>query len=77
VLGLTDVDALTVSMTTTPLSSSAPAAAAVAIAIGVMANCMMKTGIAVVLGAPDFRRLSGGVLAAMAAAMAVAIGVLG
>ena len=76
VLGLTDVDALTVSMTTTPMSSTAPAAAAVAIAIGVLTNCMMKTVLAVVLGTADFRRLSGGVLAAMATAIAVAIGVL-
>jgi uncharacterized membrane protein (DUF4010 family) len=38
VLGLTDVDALTVAMTTTTVSSNATEAAA-AIAIGILANC--------------------------------------
>lgn len=77
VLGLTDVDALTVSMTTTPLSSSAPAAAAAAIAVGILTNCVMKAVLAIALGVPAFGRLSGAVLATMAAAIAVAIGVLG
>lgn len=75
VLGLTDVDALTLSMTTTPVSASAPGAAAAAIAIGIVANCLMKTTLAVVLGAPAFRRMTGAVIAAMAAAiLAVIIG---
>src|SRR5476649_2291948 len=38
VLGLTDVDALTISMTTTPILRTAPTVAAAAIAVGVMVN---------------------------------------
>jgi uncharacterized membrane protein (DUF4010 family) len=75
VLGLTDVDALTLSMTTTPISASAPAAAAAAIAIGILANCLMKTVLAVALGTSAFRRVTGAVLAAMAAAILLALGV--
>jgi uncharacterized membrane protein (DUF4010 family) len=73
VLGLTDVDALTISMTTTAVSAAAPAAAAAAIATGILANCVMKTALAVALGPPAFRRVTGAVLAAMAAAITVAL----
>jgi uncharacterized membrane protein (DUF4010 family) len=47
VLGLTDVDALTISMTTTAASANGPAVAAEAIAIGILANCLMKLVLAV------------------------------
>lgn len=76
VLGLTDVDALTISMTTTPASASAPAAAAAAIAIGILANCLLKAGVAIALGAPGFRRVTGPVLAAMAVAILATVGAL-
>lgn len=76
VLGLTDVDALTIAMSKTPAAGVTPVIAAEAIAIGVLANCLMKTGIAVALGTPPFRRLTSALLAAMALAIAVAIGVL-
>jgi uncharacterized membrane protein (DUF4010 family) len=76
VLGLTDVDALTISMTTTPISGSAPAIAAEAIAIGILANCVMKTALAVVLGTPRFWRVTGALLAAMAAALVVSLGLM-
>ena len=56
VLGLTDVDALTISMAKSVSAGVAAHLAAQAIAIGVLANCAMKTGIAIVLGAPAFRR---------------------
>ena len=59
VLGLTDVDALTISMTKRPASRSAPTIAAEAIAIGILANCLMKLALAVVLGAPRFARATG------------------
>ena len=74
VLGLTDVDALTISMTSTPTSRSAPAVAAEAIAIGILANCLMKLTLAVTLGAPRFARATGALLAVMAAAIGLSIG---
>jgi uncharacterized membrane protein (DUF4010 family) len=76
VLGLTDVDALTISMTTTATAASAPAVAARAIAIGILANCVMKTLVAVVLGASRFRRLTGALLAAMAAAIVATLSIV-
>jgi uncharacterized membrane protein (DUF4010 family) len=76
VLGLTDVDALTLSMTTTPIAAGAPAVAARAIAIGILVNCAMKMVLALALGTPRFRRLAGALLAAMAAAIAVSLGVI-
>jgi uncharacterized membrane protein (DUF4010 family) len=75
VLGLTDVDALTISMTTTPISSSAPGVAAEAIAIGILVNCLMKTALAMALGTPRFRRVAGVVLAGMAAALVVSLSI--
>ena len=75
VLGLTDVDALTISMTTTPMLRTVPAVAAEAIAIGVMVNCVLKTILATALGTPHVRRVAGGVLITMAVAILVAVGV--
>jgi uncharacterized membrane protein (DUF4010 family) len=68
-LGLTDVDALTISMTTTPTLQIAPAVAAAAIAVGVMVNCFLKATLAMVLGTAPFRRVTGGVVVAMAGAI--------
>jgi len=76
VLGLTDVDALVISMTTTPVYGSSPAVAAEAIAIGIAANGLMKFALAVLLGAPRFRRITGAVLAAMAAALIVSMAIV-
>jgi uncharacterized membrane protein (DUF4010 family) len=76
VLGLTDVDALTISMTTTPTAAGVPAIAAKAIAIGILSNCLLKTALVAVLGAPTFRTTTAGLLAGMAAVIAVALGVL-
>lgn len=73
VLGLTDVDALTISMTTTPMVRGAPTVAAAAIAVGVMINCLLKAALAVALGTPHFRRLTGVVLITMAVAILVAL----
>jgi len=72
-LGLTDVDALTISMTTTKFSVDAPATAAAAIAIGILANCLLKATLAAVLGAPAFRRVTARLLIGMAAAIAVSL----
>ena len=73
VLGLTDVDALTLSMAKIPASGGSPAVAARAIAIGIVANCVLKTGLAVALGSPRFRRATSPLLGAMAVAIIVAI----
>lgn len=55
VLGLTDVDALTLSMTRSVASGTPLEAAARAITMGIVANSLMKAGIAVVVGSGRFR----------------------
>ena len=72
VLGLTDVDALTLAMTTTSLGG-APAIAAKAIAVGIIANCLMKAALSIALGTPEYRRLISGLLAAMAGVIGITI----
>ena len=73
VLGLTDVDALTLSMTRSVASGTPIEAAARAITIGIVGNSLMKAGIAVVVGSGRFRWQAGAALAAMAAAGAGAL----
>jgi uncharacterized membrane protein (DUF4010 family) len=69
VLGLTDVDALTVSMARGVAQTVSPPAAATAIAVGVLSNTGMKLGLAVFLGNRTFRRIAGGALVLMLAAL--------
>jgi uncharacterized membrane protein (DUF4010 family) len=73
VLGLTDVDALTLSMTRSVATGTTIDAAARAIAIGIVANSLMKAGIAMVIGSGRFRWQAGGALLAMAAAGAASL----
>lgn len=73
VLGLTDMDALTLSMTRSVASGTSIDAAARAIAIGVVANSLMKGAIAVVVGDGGFRWRAGAALIGMAAAGAAAL----
>jgi uncharacterized membrane protein (DUF4010 family) len=73
VLGLTDVDALTLSMTREVAQAASPAIAATAIAIGVLSNTAMKLGLAVALGSPRFRTVAGLALALMFAALGAAL----
>jgi uncharacterized membrane protein (DUF4010 family) len=73
VLGVTDVDALTISMVKSAAAGAAPEAAAQAIAVGILSNSIFKIGLAVALGSAQFRRVSSGALAAMAAAIAIAL----
>ncbi len=73
VLGLTDVDALTVSMARGVAATGSPAIAATAIAVGVLANTGMKLGLSVFLGAPRFRVIAGGGLALMFVAIGGAL----
>lgn len=68
VLGLTDMDALTLSMTRSVATGTSIDAAARAITIGVVANSLMKAGIATALGSPGYKWRVGAALAAMAAA---------
>jgi uncharacterized membrane protein (DUF4010 family) len=69
-LGLTDVDALTVSMARGAAYAVSPGTAAVAIAAGVLSNTILKLGIAVTFGSPTFQRVAGATLAVMAVAAA-------
>ena len=55
-LGLTDMDALTLSMNRLGTSSDVVALAAHAIAIGVIANSLLKLGLVLSLGTGEFRR---------------------
>jgi uncharacterized membrane protein (DUF4010 family) len=73
VLGLTDVDALTLSMTRSVATGTSIDAASRAIAIGIVANSLMKAGIAFAIGSGRFRWEAGGALLAMAAAGAGAM----
>ena len=75
-LGLTDVDALTISMTKMGEAHHAELLAAEAIAIGILANTFLKIGVAVVLGTPQYRRVTVACMGAMAIAIVVSIGVI-
>lgn len=73
VLGLTDVDALTVSMARGVANTVSLDIAAAAIAIGIASNTMMKLALALVFGSPVFRRIVGITLALMTLASVAAI----
>ncbi len=70
VLGLTDMDALTLSMNRLGSSPDLVPLAARAIAIGVIANSVLKLALTQVLGTPRFKRLAG---AGLAIQLAVAV----
>lgn len=69
-LGLFDVDALTISMTQLTTSGTPADVAARAVTVGVLANTLVKLGIALVLGRGAYRPLTGIGLALMAATLA-------
>lgn len=71
-LGLTDVDALTVSMSD-PKSLLSASIAARALAIGVLANTCLKLTLAVSLGRTTYRRATAAGLLALAATSAAAL----
>jgi uncharacterized membrane protein (DUF4010 family) len=73
VLGLTDVDALTVSMARDVAQTISPAVAAMAIAVGVLANTAMKLGLALFLGNRTFRLIAGSALGLMLLTLALAL----
>lgn len=72
-LGLTDLDALTFSMSELARSGTAAAAAARALIIGMLANTLFKLGLALSLGAPVLRRTVAAALVALAALFAIAL----
>jgi uncharacterized membrane protein (DUF4010 family) len=76
VLGLTDVDALTISMARSTGSGIAAAVAAEAIAIGILSNSVLKLLLAAMIGAPAFRRRAVPALTVMLVAIAAGIAVL-
>ena len=65
VLGLTDVDALTVSMARGVAKTVSLEVAALAIAVGVLANTVLKLGVALLFGSTRFRTIVGGTLVLM------------
>ncbi len=73
VLGLTDVDALTLSMAR---GIASPETAGLAIAVGLLANTVLKSIVAAVFGDRRFALRVAGTLAASAAAGAGAIAAL-
>lgn len=73
VLGLTDVDALTLSMTRSVSTGTTIDAACRAILMGIIANSLMKAAIAVTIGERRFAWQTGASLAAMAAAGAITL----
>ncbi len=76
VLGLTDVDALTLSMSRLGADAALQQLAATAIAVGVLANTLLKLTLTLVLGSRQFqRRASLGLLAlALASGAGLALG---
>ncbi len=73
VLGLTDVDALTISMARSAGDGVAPHVAARAIATGILANCLMKAGLAAAFGSRAFAVRTAGALVGMAIALGAAL----
>lgn len=76
VLGLTDVDALTVSMAREIAQTVSIETAALAIAVGVLANTALKAGVALVFGDRRFRMIVASVLMVMIIAAVASIALL-
>jgi uncharacterized membrane protein (DUF4010 family) len=73
VLGLTDVDALTLSLARGVAHTVSPAVAATAIAIGVLTNTGMKLALALLFGSRRFKIIAGGALLLMLVALGAAL----
>ena len=76
VLGLTDVDALTVSMARGVAQAVSLQTAAVAIAVGVLANTGLKLALALLLGSPKFQRIVGLTLGVMILLAVASLGLM-
>jgi uncharacterized membrane protein (DUF4010 family) len=73
IVGLTDMDALTISMAKSASETAAVAAASQAIAVGMLSNTIFKAAVAIVLGRGAVRFLVPACLAAMAVALGTAL----
>ena len=73
VLGLTDIDALVVSMVKDSGAQLPATTAATAMAIGVLSNTLLKLGIGMIIGAKQFRRVVGIGLFAVAVACVLSL----
>jgi uncharacterized membrane protein (DUF4010 family) len=73
VLGLTDVDALTLSMTKAAEDGTALETAAAAIATGVLSNTILKFGLAMALGGREFRKWAAPGIAVLLASSAASL----
>jgi uncharacterized membrane protein (DUF4010 family) len=73
VLGVADVDALTISMTKSVAAGVDAHVAAEAIAVGILVNCALKTLLALAFGTRTYGQWAGPAIAAMGVAIAVAI----
>lgn len=73
VLGLTDVDALTVSMAQRAAADTPAAIAATALTLGILANTLVKTVIALVVGRGDFRWMATAGLGLLAVALSLSL----
>ena len=73
VLGLTDVDALTYSMTRLGGGAEAAALGARAIAVGILSNTVLKLALVLILGRGEFRRIAGLGLVALGVASGVGL----
>jgi len=72
-LGLTDMDALTLSMSGLAAEPAMLLVAAEALAIGVLANTLLKLAVVLTIGVGDFRRRAGGRLLGLAVASVVGL----
>ena len=72
-LGLTDMDALTLSMSRLAATPTQTHIAALAIAIGIIANTVMKTAMILVIGAAGFRQRAAFALVMLGVAFALAL----
>lgn len=72
-LGLTDVDALTVSMAARANGGDEVRLAAAALVLGILSNTLFKAGLAVVIGRGVYRIFAGAGLVAMALTLAAAL----
>jgi uncharacterized membrane protein (DUF4010 family) len=73
VLGLTDMDALTLSMTRYAASPDAVPMAAAAVGVGVLSNTALKCGLVLAIGEPRYRRHAAGGLAMLAVGSAAGL----
>jgi uncharacterized membrane protein (DUF4010 family) len=72
-VGLTDVDAVTISMAQAVFDGLTPTAAAQAVASGMLANTLLKLALALTLGSGAFRLAAGAGLAAISLALAAGL----